>query len=195
MSYKKQKHLLSYDTRMKLQVTAIGMAVLGIYGIDYIDKIKTENTQQISEQAIISDRKSLEEIQENLLKENAIEISASDLLNHFHEDMTTDAFNYKRPKDIYKGEYLEISGTVNNASASYIDGYHITLENSDPISKYDESLHVYCRIYDEEDKKIMKELEAGDEITVIGKGAGCEFAWYGVNDCDIVKVNGKEIQR
>ena len=186
-----KKHKLSQNAKSMLSLAALGVSALGISTADYLHELKQQVKEDTNE-AIYMDIKPIEHIQEELIKENAEQYNASDIINDYYYNETTK--QRQRLDEKYIDKYLEVTGEVNQTHSSLVEGYYISLINDDPINTVTSWGKIICNIEDKEDKELMRQLNTGDDVTVVGYGQK-GFAMLDLEDCDIIKISGKEITR
>lgn len=105
-----------------------------------------------------------------------ISISSADLLSAY------DA-NEVNADDLYKGELLSVTGTINNIGKDIVDEVYITLGTGSSYELY--SVQCYFTKDDEIDK--VSELEKGETVTVVGKCDGKALNVQ-LKDCYIAEI-------
>lgn len=184
---KKKKKLISQNTKVALTLATFGIGVAGISMADYFH----EKKEFIEEQENISSKKSLDEIQEEILRNNATSYDATDFLNNIATLSFEDKTDFI---ESLEGQYVEMTGTIMSVSTDnllYED--HFTLGNTNPNSLVSLYGLISCDIEDKEQKEKLKEVEAGDIITVTGKYYN-ENPFSYIGDCiitDIEKGDGE----
>jgi hypothetical protein len=192
---KYKKPLLSNNAKFMLTLSALSITAFSISGIDYLQEQKELNRteyQQMANEVVYTDTKTIEQIQDEVIKDNAKHYYASGIMNEYSKAFTYE--DYESLNDKYVDKYLEITGEVNKTHETTIDGHFLTLINDNPINNVSSWGKIYCYVEDTEDKKIFENIKSGDKITVIGYCDNDNLT-FDVQDCDIVKINGKKINR
>jgi len=87
-----------------------------------------------------------------------IQITARELYSNYSEnEIAADA--------LYKGKWLEVSGTLDNIGKDILDSMYVTLKTGDILGS------VQCMLIDSELEKAAN-LNSGTQITVIGQNDG-----------------------
>jgi hypothetical protein len=180
------------NTQSVITMAAISLAAFGLYGIETIDSMKAEiSQQQQAEAAVHPDESSLNELWQKALKDTAHKYKASDIMNDYYD--CPDTFNGREEhKKKYVDKYLEITGEAHKTYFSSVTGIRLSMLNDDPINFYTEFTRIDCYFQDKEDIELLKNIEPGDKVTVVGY-CNTDLIWMDLQDCDILKINDKEI--
>lgn len=142
----------------------IGTIVVSVMATDYChmkkDQLLPNTNQPITQQEeqIIQ----LEQLYNELLKNNPIKIDATDLLKDY-----VNADNYEKQMEVdklYKNKYIEVTGKFDD----YVDEDTIKLLNEDNSKWYSSMMGIKCNFQDQNELLELKGIEHGDEITVLG---------------------------
>jgi hypothetical protein len=162
------EHIKNMNCKTKLVAGGIATALLIEAGKDQ-QKQEIQNQQQEIQQQHYTSYENTQQVdvQPEVIKRNPIEVDAKYLLNQYSNAATYE--QQQKVDNMYKGEYLDVIGTVESVTSD-----RIILQNDNNDKWYSEWMGVYCNIENQQELAELKQLQTGDEVSVIGLCKGLD---------------------
>jgi hypothetical protein len=106
-----------------------------------------------------------------------IPVEAKEVLNDY-----ANATSYEEQKSVdalYKNQYLEVNGIVNEI----VDQDTLTLDNENTNKWYSEWMSIECNFTEQTDLEKLQELQTGDQINIVGYCNGYDGLTVEMDNC------------